>query len=56
MRFDIGTKRYCSVAKYIAKLGLYVHKYVEGFSKANRLPGSDSKTAEVSKLISLQYV
>ena len=54
-RFLPQGRRYCSVAKYIARIGLYLHKYVEGFNKANHLPGSDLKTAaitEVSKLIS----
>ena len=42
-------------AQYIARLGLYLHRYDELFNRAKRLPGSDSKTAaimEVSKLIS----
>ena len=49
-------RRYSSVAKYIARLGLYLHRYDELFNRTKRLPGSDSKTAaiiEVSKLISL---
>jgi hypothetical protein len=56
-RFLPQGRRYSFVAKYIARLGLYlhVHKYDEVFNRANRLPGSDLKTAaitEVSKLIS----
>ena len=59
LAIDLGTRmvhflpqgrRYSSVAKYIARLDLYIHKH---FNKANRLPGSDFKTAaitEVSKL------
>ena len=49
-------RSYSSVAKYIARLGLYLHRYDELFNRAKRLPGSDSKTAaimEVSKLISM---
>ena len=55
VRFLPQCRRYSSVAKYIARLGLYVHKYDELFNKAKRLPRSDLKTAaimEVSKLIS----
>ena len=61
MAIDPGTRAvpqgrsYSSVAKYIARLGLYLHRYDELFNRAKRLPGSDSKTAaimEVSKLMS----
>ena len=55
VRFLPQGRSYSSVAKYIARLGLYLHRYDELFNRAKRLPGSDSKTAaimEVSKLIS----
>ena len=55
VRFLPQGRRYSSIAKYIARLGLYLHRYDELFNRAKRLPGSDSKTAaimEVSKLIS----
>ena len=64
MAIDPGTRAVCflpqgrsysSVAKYIARLGLYLHRYDELFNRAKPLPGSDSKTVaimEVSKLIS----
>ena len=55
VRFLPQGRRYSSVAKYIARLGLYLHGYDELFNKAKRLPGSDSETAaimEISKLIS----
>ena len=54
-RFLPQGRRYSSVAKYIARLGHYLHKYVESFHEANRLLRSDSKMAaitEVSKLLS----
>ena len=50
-----GQELHSSVAKYIVRLGLYLHRYDELFNRAKRLPGSDSKMAaiiEVSKLIS----
>ena len=62
MAIDPGTRavhflpqyrRYSSITKYIARLGLYLHRYDKLFNRAKRLPGSDSKTAaivEVSKL------
>ena len=64
MAIDAGTRavcllpqgrRYSSVAKCIATLGLYLHRYDELFNRTKRLPGSDSKTAaimEVRKLLS----
>ena len=55
VRFLPQGRSYSSVAKYIARLGLYLHRYDELFNRAKCLPGSDSKTAaimEVSKLIS----
>ena len=55
VRFLPQGRRYSSVAKYIARLGLHLHGYDELFNRAKRLPGSDSKAAaimEVSKLIS----
>ena len=55
VRFLPQRRSYSSVAKYIARLGLYLHRYDELFNRAKRLPGSDSKMAaimEVSKLIS----
>ena len=48
-------RSYSSVAKYIARLGLYLHRYDELFNRAKRLPGIETKTVaimEVSKLIS----
>ena len=55
VRFLPQGRSYSPVAKYIARLSLYLHRYDELFNRAKRLPGSDSKTAaimEVSKLIS----
>ena len=55
VRFLPQGRRYSSVAKYIARLGLYLHRYDELFDRAKHLPGSDSKMAaimDVSKLIS----
>ena len=58
VRFLLQGRSYSSVAKYIARLGLYLHRYDELFNRAKCLPGSDSKTAaimaimEVSTLIS----
>ena len=55
VRFLPQGRRYSSVAKYIARLGLYLLRYNELFNRAKRLPGSNSKTAaimEVSTLIS----
>ena len=43
-------RRYSSVAKYIARLGLYLHRYDELFNRARRLPGSDSKTAAIMEV------
>ena len=48
-------RRYSSVAEYITRLGLYLHRHDELLNKANSLPTcrSDSETAvimEVSKL------
>ena len=54
VRFLSQGRRYSSVTKYIARLGHYLHKYVESFHEAKRSLGSDSKTAaitEVSKLL-----
>ena len=54
VRFLTQGRRYSSVAKYIARLGLYLHRNDELFNRAKHLPGSDSKTVaimEVSKLI-----
>ena len=55
VRFLLQSRRYSSISKYIAGLGLYFYRYDVLFNKAKRLPGSDSKTTavmEVSKLIS----
>ena len=64
MAIDPGTRvvhflpqgrRYSSVTKCIARLGLYLHGYDELFNRAKRLPGSDSNMVaimEVSELIS----
>ena len=55
VRFLPQGRRYSSINKNIARLGLYLHRYDEHFNKANRLPGNDLKTAAitgVSKLIS----
>ena len=47
VRFLPQDKRYSSIAKYIARLGLYLHKYDKHFNQANRLPGSNYKTAAI---------
>ena len=38
VRFLPQGRSYSSVAKYIARLGLYLHRYDELFNRAKRLP------------------
>ena len=47
VRFLPQGRRYSSVAKYIARLGVYLHGNEELFNKAKCLLGSDSKTAAI---------